>query len=241
MTKYHAVLFMCNDEKRARFVIENFQKHNPEIPLTVYNGGESCEHLKDEYDINLIEGPNVWHNNTRHKPGSFDFHWFLVLFGLHKQYDPDYLIFLETDVKTNKKIEIDPEYDISGVCVSCGYMESLVMYDYWGNYLEGKDFTEDRSTKWSHKYHTGMGGTALSRNFFLKCEKNLPHVRKAYEILPFYSYQDVMITLLARYSGCTMGDWKEASDTRGTRRFVNGMWIHEPLNENCALIHNYKI
>lgn len=238
--KYHAILFMCNDEPRARFVIENFQKHNSDIPLTVYNGGEHVN-LVDDYDIELIKGPNVWHTKTRHAPGSFNYGWFEVLFDMHSKYDPDHLIFLETDVKTNKKIEIAPKYDIAGPVVPCGYMEQLVMYDYWSNYVEGKPFTENRTTSWSHKYHTGMGATALSKNFFEKGRKNLHLVKECYELIPFNCYQDVLISCFARYSGCTMGDWQEASDTRGTLRLSGNSWYSEPLNDGCALIHNFKV
>jgi len=240
--KYHAILFMCNDEKRARFVIENFKKHNPEIMLTVYNGGSSLPQLKDEYDIIYEEGPNLWQTRTRHPPGSFDVNWFYKLFSTHEKYDPDYLIFLETDVAVNKKIEIEPEYDISGPVTTCGMMEIFMMYDFWGNYLRGAPFEEDRHSKWEHKYHTGMGATALSRNFFLTCKKNLHLIEKCYDMIPMHCYQDVMISLFARYSGCTMGDWKDASDTRGTfRKITEQKWTYEAPNMNCALVHNFKI
>jgi hypothetical protein len=237
--KYLAVLFMCNDEKRARFVIENFKKHNPEIHLIVYNGGDSVEHFRKEYDIELIEGPNLWHTKTWGPPGSFSYDWFERLFFFYKTYEPEYLIFLETDVKTNKKIEIEPEYDISGVCVGCAPIDRITMYFYWGDYQKNKQYSG--SDNWDHRYHTGMGGTAFSKNFFEKCEKNLPLVKKCYDILPFSSFQDLVVTLLARFSGCTMGDWKETSDTRGTARIVNNRWIHEPCNERCAMIHNFKV
>jgi hypothetical protein len=240
--KYHAVLFMCNDEERARFVIENFQKHNPEIKLTVYNGGNSVSESFSEYDIELIEGDNLWHKKTRHAPVSFSYEWFEMLFVIYEKHKPEYLIFLETDVKTNRKIEIEPKYDVSGPVVSCGYMEQLVMYDYWGNYLNNEPFEEDRRTKWQHKFHTGMGATAFSKNFFEKSKNNLHLVKQCYELIPFNCYQDVIITLLGRYSGCSMGDWSEVSDTRGTLRKVSDtQWYFEAPNEKCALIHNFKV
>lgn len=239
--KYHAILFMCNDEKRARFVIENFTKHNPDIGLTVYNGGESYSSLQKEYNIELIESVNPWHKKTRHAPGSFNFTWFQILFETYKRYACDYLLFLETDVKVTKKIEIEPKYDLSGVLVGCGLMESLIMYDFWGNYLKGLPFEEDKTTNWSHKFHTGMGGTALSRKFFEVCEKNLDLVKLCYETIPLNCYQDVVISCFARYCGCTIGDWEETSDTRGTIRIVDNNFYFEQLNENCSLIHNYKI
>jgi hypothetical protein len=237
--KYLAVLFMCNDEKRARFVIENFKKYNPEIHLIVYNGGNSVEHFRKEYDIELIEGPNLWHKKTRCDVGSFGYDWFKRLFFFYKTYEPEYLIFLETDVKTNKKIEIDPEYDISGVCLGCAPIDRITAYYFWGEYLNKVDF--NKTYQWEHRYHTGMGGTAFSKNFFEKCEPNLHLVEKCYDLIPFSCYGDLISTLLARYSGCTMGDWKETSDTRGTLRKVSNGWKHEPYNEKCALIHNYKV
>ena len=240
--KYLAMLFMCNDEKRAEFVIENFNKHNPEIHLVVYNGGKSAKYLSEKYDIELIEGRNVWHNKTRHSPGSFDYEWFELLFKMHEKYDPDYLIFLETDVKVNRKIQKEPEYDIAGPVVSCGMMEQLVMYDYWDSYIKGENFHEDRYTNWDHKFHTGMGATALSRNFFQTCKSKLNLVKQCYELIPFNCYQDVLITCFARSCGCSMGDWSEVSDTRGTKRKITDkQWRSESCDNNAALIHNYKI
>lgn len=235
--KYLAILFMCNDEERAKFVASSFKKHNPDIHFLIYNGGKSCDikHLCDEY----IEGPNLWHTKTRGQPGSFSYEWFEFLYNNHRKYDPDYMIFLETDVLTTRKIQEEPKYDVSGVCVGCGTLERIVMYYYWGDYLKDIDF--NGGDNWDHKFHSGMGGTALSRNFFLTCEKNLPLVKRCYDILPFCAYQDLVLTLLARHSGCSIGDWKEVSDTRGTLRIINNQWMYEPMNNSCALIHNYKI
>lgn len=239
--KYHAVLFMCNDESRARFVIENFLKHNPDIPLTVYNGGKSVPQLKD-YGVELIEGKNLWHKNTRHPPGSFSYGWFEFLFELAREKDPDFLIFLETDVKTNRKIQVEPKYDISGPVTQCGGMDRLIMYDYWDAYLRGRNFHENEYSNWAHKYHTGMGATAFSRNFFTQCRPKLHLVKKCYKLIPMHCYQDLLITCFARNQNCTMGDWSEVSDTRGTaRKLTESDWYFEPPDESCALIHNYKI
>lgn len=246
--KYLAVLFMCNDEPRAKFVIDNFCQHNPDIILVVYNGGKP---LSDDFRSNLMryvniilhEGKNLWHTKTRHPPGSFSFGWFRFLFELHEEYDPDYLIFLETDVKTTKRIEIDPKYDVSGPCINCGVLEQLMMYDFWGNFLAGNPFSELSSSPWSHKFHTGMGGTAFSRKFFKQCRDKLILVELCYETIPLHAYQDVMISCFARYCGCTLGDWEEATDTRGSHRKIGNTeaWRYEPMNEKCALIHNFKV
>lgn len=241
--KYHALLFMCNDEKRARFVIENFRKYNEDIPLTVYNGGESMEKLTSEFNIELIEGKNVWHKNTRHPPGSFSFDWFQILFDVAKTYDPDYLIFLETDVLTSRKIVEEPKYDMSGPVTQCGGItDMLMMYDYWDAYIKGENFHEDKYTNWPHKFHTGMGATAFSRNFFEKCRPHLDLVKRCYELIPMHCYQDMVITCFGRSQGCTMGDWSEVSDTRGTlRKKSETEWYADGPDQRCALVHNFKI
>ena len=115
MSKYRAILFMCNDERRAEFVIENFTKHNPDIPLMVYNGGNSAKYLEKKFNIELTEGPNLWHKNTRNPPGSFSYDWVEYMFNVGLNMEEDYLIFLETDVKVNRKIEniIDNYYSTS--------------------------------------------------------------------------------------------------------------------------------
>lgn len=236
---YTAVLFMYNDEKRARFVIEGFKKHNPNIPLIVYNGGTSVKHFEHEYDIKLIEGPNLWHKFTRCPPGSFSYDYVEFMFKLGLEMETDHLIFLETDVKCNKPIEKEPVYDISGPTTRCGPQDEYASYDFWGGYLKGTNYDQ---TDWKHKYHTGMGATVFKKSYFEKCKDNLKYMKMAYELIPFHMCQDLHMTLLGRYSGCTMGDWSEASDTRGVHRKVDDTnWYYEPMNENCALIHNVKV
>jgi len=241
MAKYHAVLYMCNDLPRAELVIQGMKEHNPHIPLTVYNGGSDVGFLRNKYNIELIQGPNLWHKRTRHPPGSFSYEWVVSLFDFAEKYDPDYLIFLETDVKVNRKIDKEPLYDLSGPISGCGYMEELVMYDFWGNFIREQPFEEDKSSKWPHKFHTAMGATAFSRNFFNTCREKLPYVKLCYDTIPLNCYQDVLISCFARSFGCTLGDWSEASDTRGMPRYVNSEWIYTPVDMNCALVHNYKI
>ena len=116
-----------------------------------------------------------------------------------------------------------------------------MLYDFWGCYLNGLPFEEDRGSRWPHKLHTGMGGTAYSRNFFRTCEDRLSDVKKCYDMLPLCGYHDVIISCLARMSGCTLGDWAEASDIRGTERIIDNMWVHDSDYNKCALIHNFKV
>lgn len=230
---------MCNDEKRADFVISNFQKHNPDIRLIVYNGGSPAPHLKDKYNIEYQEGPNLWHKFTRCPPGSFSYEWFETMFQVGLSMNTDYLIFLETDVLTTRKIVEPPKYEIAGPTTRCGPQDEYNSYDFWGGYLKGTNYDE---TDWKHKFHTGMGATAFSKSFFKKCKDNLHHVKEAYRLIPFHMCQDLHITLLGRFSGCTMGDWIEASDTRGVyRKIEEDKWQHEGMNGNCALIHNVKV
>lgn len=239
--KYHAILFMYNDENRALNVIKNFKKHNPNIFLTVYNGGNNYDSIQNNKQVdNYILGKNLWHTKTRHAPGSFSYEYIEYLFLINEKYNFEWLLFLETDVYTNKPITKDPLYDVSGPMKGCGWMCSLVAYDYWSNYLANKPFNENNETSWPHKYHTGCGGTCFSKNFFNKCKSNLHLLKQAYDLIPFHCYQDLMISLLARYSGCTIGDWDDATDVGGSMIFKNNQWNHEPLNLDKALIHGLK-
>lgn len=235
---YTAFLTMCNDEKRADFVLENFTKYNPEIPVIVYNGGKSASYLQDKYDIDYREGPNFW-NVFLPEVGSFTYDWFDLIFDIGLSMSTDHLIFLETDVLTTRKLETEPLYDISGPLVSCGELESLQAYRYWGEYVPWKEGKETIS--WNHKFHTGIGATCYKKQFFQKCEGNLNWVEEAYKMIPFSCFQDVNISLLGRYSGCTLGDWIEASDTRGSIRINSNSAYYEQCDWSKALIHNYKI
>jgi len=237
---YTAILFMCNDYKRAEFTIDGFTRHNPDIPLIVYNGGEPARDLADRFDIDYREGPNMWKDITRMPPGSWGYEWYKYMFheGLHM--DTDHLIYLETDVQTNRKIEVDPKYDLSGPVTSCGPLCSVLAYDFWGSYLH--DRYDEKSIVFGIKTHTGMGATAFSKNFFEKAHRNLKYVKLAEEKIPLSFYCDLNMTLLATFSGCSYGDWSEVSDNRGTfRKNDDGQWYVDPNFHSAALIHNVKV
>jgi len=235
---YTAFLTMCNDETRAEFVLENFTRHNPDIPVIVYNGGNSASYLQERYDIDYREGPNFW-NVFLPGVGSFTYDWFDLIFDIGLSMSTDHLIFLETDVLTTRKLETEPQYDISGPLVSCGELESLQAYRYWGEYVPWKE--GKKTILWNHKFHTGIGATCYKKNFFQKCEGNLKWIKEAYKMIPFSCFQDVNISLLGRYSNCTLGDWSEVSDTRGSVRINSNNAYFEPCDMTKALIHNYKI
>ena len=237
---YTAFLTMCNDETRAEFVLENFTKHNPDIPVIVYNGGNTASYLQDKYDIDYREGPNFW-NVFLPGVGSFSYEWFELIFDLGLSMSTDHLIFLETDVLTTGKIEVEPIYDISGPLVSSGDLESIQAYRYWGTYVPWKNNTPE--IVWDHKLHTGLGATVYKKDFFHKCLPNLKWAKLAYDKIPFSCFQDVNISLLGRYSGCTLGDWSEATDTRGTVRINTETKVLylDSYNKNIPLIHGVKI
>ena len=119
------------------------------------------------------------------------------------------------------------------------------MYDFWDAYIKGESFHEDKFSNWKHKFHSGCGGTALSRNFFRELNINLSKIKKCYELIPMHCYQDLVLSCFARSVGLTLGDWSEVSDTRGTYRRLNqedeSKWYFDSYYSNKALIHNYKI
>ena len=106
--KIQAILFMCNDFARAKFTLENFRKHNPEIPIRVVNsGGESPESsLSHIPGIEFVDAENLWHKKTYNGQGSFGprFADYFFDFGLNNNFT--HTILLETDVLTNRTITI---------------------------------------------------------------------------------------------------------------------------------------
>ena len=79
--RYHAILFMCDDIGRAEWVSTNFKRHNPDIFLTVYNGGLDNRDVRARVAADFYEaGENLWHRRTRTTVGSFGYGWFEKLF-----------------------------------------------------------------------------------------------------------------------------------------------------------------
>lgn len=241
--QYHAIMFMCNDIHRAQWASALFKSHNPDIGLTVYNGGVDDADVRSRLAADRYEaGPNLWHTNTREPGGSFGYPWFEKLFELAEDHDADYTIYLETDVQTNGAITREPAWDMSGVVLDAAPECNLLAYDFWGSYLAGEPFDE----LWNPtliRCHTGMGGTALSRNFFVRSRPNLPVLRKAFEMIPYVFYGDLMLTLLGRHSGCTFGDWEEVSGTTGTGRWdpSAGTFVLHPFDPDATLVHGIKL
>lgn len=239
---------MYNDLKRAEFVIENMKLHNPDIPITVYNGGQSFPHLTEMYGVEVVEGPNLWHTRVRNG-SSFSVDWFDNFYGFAEKYNPEYMIFLETDVKCNHKITRDPTYDMSGPMHHTGPMENFIVYDYWVNYLNGLEplggwanpWMEIHQSRWPFKIHTGMGGTAFSREYFAKTKDKLHIVKQCFKDIPLWFQHDLIISCFARHCGCSIGDWKDATDVRGSMRNIDGQWYGVPYEPECALVHFYKV
>jgi len=239
---------MYNDLNRAEFVLDNFKLHNPDILITVYNGGDPQPHLIEKYGVELIEGPNLVSKHTR-SGMSFNLNWYDSFYGLAEKYNPDYMIFLETDVKCNNKITKDPIYDVAGPMGNAGPMETLLVYDYWTNYINGLEpiggwsnpFMELQHSRWSHRHHTGMGGTAFSRNFFEKTRDKLDIVRKCFDDIRLWFQNDLIVSCFARHCGCTLGDWQDATDVRGSMRFIDNQWYGVPYDPDCALAHFWKV
>lgn len=243
MTRYHAVLFMCNDIVRAEWVSTNFKRHNPGVILTVYNGGRDDREVRTRVTADHYEaGENLWHRGTRCSTGSFGYGWFRKFFDYAEAEDADYTIYLETDVEVRRAITIAPKWDMSGPVNNAGPLPALVAYDYWGSYLRGQEFNEDVKPT-PNKLHTGCGGTAFSRLYFAKTRRNLELVKNAFEKVPYVFYADLMATLLGRYSGCSFGDWSEVSNVNGSYRYDESRneVFFESSCTDTAMIHGVKI
>lgn len=229
--KIQAIMMMKNDAKRMEFVLENFLKYNPEIPVLVYNcGGVSPkEEIKKFKNVSLIDYDDIWHKRGPGGIGSFDPRWFELMFeyGLNDSYT--HTLFLETDVLTTGKITKEPKYDMSGVLNYCGQGE-LVLY---------------KMLNLEVQQHSGCGSTIYTTNFFKKCKDNLDLVNLLYCAKPQNFFQDLTMTILGRISSCTYGHWEECSDIRGH-------WIPDPEKQSqfkfiyppsytATMIHSVKV
>jgi len=222
---YHAIMFMCNDFKRAQFTLENFRKHNPGISIRVVNsGGDSPEpYLSHVGGIEFIDAPNLWHKKTACGTGSFGPQYFDYLFeyGL----DPNYThtLFLETDVLTNRAVTCVPRYDMSGPVNFCGPAEHA-LYDAVG-------ISE-------YRVHTGCGGTMFSKRYFTTIKAgNYALYQKLFDAYPQHYFMDLIGTIVARLHGLTFGHWTEVSNIP---QHVIDREVKK-VNMNATLVHNYKV
>jgi hypothetical protein len=223
--KIQAILFMCNDFARAKFTLENFSKWNPDIPIRIINsGGDSPKpHLQHINNTEFIDAPNLWHKKTHCGKGSFgpEFIKYFFDYGLNSSFT--HTLLLETDVLTNRKITIEPKYDIAGPTNPCGHNE-LILY----NYLNIND----------NLFHTGCGGTIFSYKYFDTIfNKNYSFFLDIFDKFPQNYFMDLILTLASRVNGLTFGHWEEVSNI--PIHFINGRMINADMNK--TLIHNYKI
>lgn len=223
--KIQAILFMCNDFARAKFTLENFSKWNPDIPIRVINSGGKCPkpYLAHIGNIEFIDAPNLWHKKTLCGVGSFGpkYYDYLFEYGLNENFS--HTLFLETDVLTNRKIVIEPEYDISGPNNPCGPNEH-VLYDFL-------DIQENR-------IHTGCGGTMFSLNYFKTIKnKDFKFFTEIFEKFPQNYFMDLISTLAARKNELSFGHWQEVSNI--PIHVVNGNFVS--VDHSATLIHNFKV
>jgi hypothetical protein len=223
--KIQAIMFMCNDFKRAKFTLENFSKHNPNIPIRVVNSGgnDPKEYLKHINNIEFINAPNLWHKKTLCGVGSFgpQYYEYLFEYGLNENFT--HTLFLETDVLTNRKITIEPKYDISGPNNPCGHNEH-VLYDFLKIH--------------ENRMHTGCGATMFSLNYFKKIKSlNFYLFQELFDKFSSNYFMDLISTLVARDAGLTFGHWEEVSNV--PVHHIHGKLVN--CDMNATLVHNFKV
>ena len=232
--KIQAILFMCNDFARAKFTLENFSKWNPEIPIRIINsGGESPKpFLKHIPNISFVDAENLWHKKTHCGVGSFDYRYYDYLFeyGLNDKFT--HTLFLETDVLTNRKITIEPKYDISGPNNPCGHKEN-VLYNYL-NITENMTRKKERRCR----VHTGCGATMFSLNYFETIKRqDFGFFKDMFDKFPQNYFMDLISTLAARKNRLSFGHWEGVSNV--PVHVVDGQIIN--VDYSATLVHNFKI
>ncbi len=232
---------MSNDLDRLDFTLKNFRKHNPNIPVLVYdNGTISSEDIAKKYDCEYKKIENIWHKKTHCGTGSFDYRWFEYMFdfGLAKD-DYTHILFLETDVYTTGPITKEPKYDMAGPLSFCGPKEN-VFFEYFNFKELGFSFNLNNGSRYIT--HTGCGGTIYTKEFFEKSKANLPLIKKAYEEMIPYCFMDLLITILGIISGCTVGDSEETSNLYGKYVYDEKRKDYKliPVNWKVPMVHHVK-
>jgi len=222
--KFQAIMFMCNDFERAFFTLHTFRRHHPDIKIRVVNsGGEDPTSRLKYLNVEVVQAPNLWHKKTLCGVGSFgpEFADYLFDYGLNEEFT--HTLMFETDVLTNRRVTVEPKYDISGPTNPCGHNE-LKLYDYL-NINE-------------NKIHTGCGGTMFSLNYFKKIkENNYDFFVNLFNKFPQHYFMDMILTLAARVNGLSFGHWEEVSNV--PVHVVNGKMVN--VNYSATLVHNFKI
>ncbi len=212
--KIKGIIFASNDDLKLDFTLKHFKKHNPEIPILIFdNGSTDLKLIAEKYGYQYRKIPNIWHKKTRCGIGSFDYHWFEYMFEFGLQED-DYthILFLETDVYTQKPITLEPKYDMAGPLGFSNIKENE-LFHYFNLDKLGYSFNQmDGRLAFPH---TGCGATIYKKELFKKCQNNLPLIKKVYEEKIEHCYMDLLMTYLAIISGCTVGRWEDSTNIWG--------------------------
>lgn len=234
---------MSNDTERLDFTLRNFKKHNPNVPVLVYNNGgnfELAKKIAEKYRCEYKYIENIWHKKTHCGTGSFNFRWFELLFEYALQED-DYthILFLETDVYTQKKIATEPLYDMAGPLSFCGPKENI-LFGYFKLEKYGYKFIFENNSRAFP--HTGCGGTIYKKDFFVKSKENLHLIQKAYEEMIPYCFMDLLITILGMISGCSIGDWQDTSNLYGKYIYntQKNIFYLKKCDWKAPMIHHIK-
>lgn len=239
--KIKAVIFASNDNIKLDFTLKHFTRNNPDIPVLLYNNGNTeMKEIADKYNCAYQKIDNIWHKQTSCGIGSFNYDWFKYVFDFALQED-DYthILFLETDIYTRKKIKIEPKFDMAGPLGFANTRDNT-LFNYFN--LKELGYTFNQLGGRLSFPHTGCGGTIYTKEFFYKTKENLYLIKKVYEEKIESCYMDLIMTYLGIISGCSIGEWEEASNVWGHYRKKNKSEKYQiyRTNWNAAMIHKIK-
>ena len=236
---------------RLEKTLENFFKHNPDIPVTVVNdGGQTPIEIIRKFDnCYLIDDTeNSWiQESIFNSVGAPGYLWFKRLYVFASEDDFTHIIYLETDVLTRRKIEHVSRYEMAG----CGMVSSQHANDFYWDYFGIEKIMKkggiEYDAPWSGERHNitflhyGTGGTIFSKSFFDKTSKNLPLIKELNDKKPECFLQDLAITSLALISGCSVGEWEDLCiDEESISWLSNKDEILSKATGKEALVHKHE-
>ena len=233
---------------RLEKTLENFFKHNPDIPVTVVNdGGQTPIEITRKFDncylINDTE--NSWiQKSIFNSVGAPGYLWFKRLYDFASQDDFSHIIYLESDVLTRRKIVHVPRYEVAG----CGMVSWCSANEFYCDYFKIKKSKHIKYiTPWNGEkneisfLHYGTGGTIFSKSFFDKTSKNLSLIKELNDEKPECFLQDLAITSLALISGCSVGKWEDLCIDEGSIDWLDNRdeILGKPTGKE-ALVHKHE-
>lgn len=205
-------IYQCyKKNEQVEFVLENFYKFGGNKVYLVSDVGNDFSYLKDIYKDKLIYKYNkekTWCDRGGWVSKSQALYWMVWYTDACRQLESDHIMLLEDDVYIRGNLnDIEILHDIIGPPLHAHNQIDPKIENYINN-IDNKNIPL--------KYYSGCGGSIMNRKVIAKGE--FPYLLNTYydtlvELSHKMVFQDALITVLYRLSGCSNGVNKDFTET----------------------------